>query len=353
MPAAVASLVIPGEGDPAEELRNGAFSMQWGGDMVRKFREVKIPHVKKEELALPTLYLHFLHEDFRIGDGELDGDLRSGNDMSEVVVKLPAEYLTSDFAERCQELKEDVEIVAKALQAQGQLLVSACGAKEGRTQPAASFFSLKTARAKAPVTLDKKAFGIPMTAEQYLFVNNHTSVIYFNEETKAAFNSCIGGLQEVGFPAATKFALFLKVFYEGGFGYNKKIPMGRGYLPVNVGVAAMSVVPAFDGQVGIATGYPYKLSAPFVPFTETVPISIDAIRTMSEFHGRYGLAFSRVVYVWEGDLWGPSKTLDFCSILPHGGFFYVPELLSDHQTKGGLVYAFGESATDAVELSIS
>merc|ERR1712187_554922 len=105
-------------------------------------------------------------------------------------------------------------------------------------------------------------------------------------------------------------------------------------------------VPAFDGQLGIGTGYPYALPAQFLSFVDTVPISIEAISSMSDRHGRYGLAFTRTVFVWEGDLWDSQKTLDFASILPHGGFYYVPSTMKDHMAKGGLVYAFGESKDD-------
>merc|ERR1719181_1806781 len=132
--------------------------------------------------------------------------------------------------------------------------------------------------------------------------------------------------------------------------------MGTGYLPVNVGVAAMHVVPAFEGAAGIGTGYPYQLPAAFLPFTETVPISIEAIRSMSARHGRYGLCFTRVVYVWEGPDFETDMALNFCSILPYGGFFYVPDSLKAHREKGGYVYAFGETKdtpTNSVELSCS
>jgi len=346
--SAVASMIMPGDADPAATLRNGTFSLNWAGQTIKKFREVKPRHTVNQDLALPTLYLHFLHEDFRVEQGTLLQSLRAGNDMSEVVIKLPHQFLSRDFATHvCSDIKEDVEEVVKALKSHGEVFVSSSEVSSGTADPGTLYFSLKTARPKAAISMDKKAFGIPLDAEQYLFVNNHSSVLYFNEKVKDAFNKCIGELSELG-PEAAKFCVFLKLFYEGGFGYNKKIPMGTGFLPVNVGVAAMHVVPAFEGAAGIGTGFPYAFPAPFLPFTETAPISIDAIKSMSEYHGRYGFAFTRVVFVWEGDKWEDSKTLDFCSILPHGGFFYVPSSLRDHQEKGGLVYSFGETAGDAV-----
>lgn len=352
-PSAVATLVFPaGEEDPAQLLRSNQYSIMWGdGQAVRKFREVKIPQIKEDKLALPTLYLHFLDSAFRVESGSLCHALRSGNDMSEVVVKLPSKYLSTDFAQRCEELENSVKIVIEAIRSQGEVMVGKTEDKQSSVDPKSLFFSLKTARPKAPLSLDKKAFGIPSEAEQYLFVNNHASVVYFDDDVRKAFNECIENLQELSFPDAKKFGVFLKAFYEGGFGYNKKIPCGQAYLPVNVGIAAMNMAPAWEGQVGIGTGYPYQLSAPFLPFTETVPISIDAIKSMSDRHGRYGLAFTRTVYVWEGDAWESDRTLDFCSILPHGGFFYVPSSLRDHRLMGGLVYAFGESTEDSTELS--
>merc|ERR1711988_132463 len=103
---------------------------------------------------------------------------------------------------------------------------------------------------------------------------------------------------------------------------------------------------------GIGTGNPYVLSAPFLPFVETVPVSIDAISSMSEYHGRYGLAFTSLVWVWDGGQWESEKSLDFCSILPFGGFYYVPSAMSKHRELGGLVYAFGEKAeSSGTELS--
>lgn len=340
-PAAVATIVLEKDTDLAR-LRSNSYSMQWGGQKVTKFKEVKVPHVKDDALALPTLYLHFLDQDFRVEDGELDRNLRAGNDMSEVVIKIDAKYLSESFAGQCGEYSEDVSIVVGALREVGEVLVGSSSANAGML-----FFALRTARPKAGISLPKPAFGIPDSADQYLFVNNHESVIHFDEKIKNAFNACIGGLPEINFVAAAKFVTFLKVFYEGGFGYNKKIMLQGGYLPKNVGIAAMSVVPAFEGQVGIGTGYPYKLPSKFLPFIDTVPISIDAIRTMSERHGRYGLAFTNCVFIWEDASWEKERTLNFISILPHGGFFYVPATLSEHKAKGGLVYAFGESTSDS------
>lgn len=177
-----------------------------------------------------------------------------------------------------------------------------------------------------------------------------------DEDEVDAFECCIDELQDCG-GDLLKLHVFLKVFYEGGFGYNSKISavdlaasagsstaeVSSAYLPKNVGIACMSVVPAFDGQVGIATGYPYVADSRLTPFTETVPVSISSIREMSPYHKRYGLCFTRCVFVWAGEDFEKDQTLNFTSVLPHGGFFYVPKSPKEHRETGGLIYAFGES----------
>lgn len=340
--------MLKGEEDPAQALIKS--SLTWGGTRASGFREVKIPHVVNADLCLPTLYLHFLDARFRTQRGGLDNALRAGNDNSEVIIKIDTGFLSDSFASRCEDCTDAVQIVIQALKAQGELFIDSCSNNPLQVTPGVLYFSLKTARPKAGISLPKKLFGIPESAELYLFVNNHASVTHFDDEVKEAFTTCIGQLPESNSADAKLFATFLKVFYEGGFGYNEKhSTSGTSYLPVNVGVAAMSVVPAFEGQLGIGTGYPYALPGAFLSFVDTVPISIEAICSMSDRHGRYGLAFTRTVFVWEGDKWESSKILDFASILPHGGFYYVPALMKDHALKGGFVYAFGESKDDNVE----
>merc|ERR1719174_1830619 len=103
-----------------------------------------------------------------------------------------------------------------------------------------------------------------------------------------AFEKCIEELLQGG-EGFAKFGVFLKVFYEGGFAYNQKIQMGKGYLPKNLGIACMDVVPAFDGQSGISTGYPYLLESRFLPFIDTVPVTIRGIANLSNRHKRYGI----------------------------------------------------------------
>jgi len=195
------------------------------------------------------------------------------------------------------------------------------------------------------VNLDKTVFGIPGEAELYLFAENHISVSHMNQRDIDAFNTCIEETLQAGAEVA-KFGVFLKVFYEGGFAYNQKISMGKGYLPKTVGVACMSVVPAFAGQSGIATGYPYLLESRFLPFIDTVPVTIRAITDMSPRHARYGLCFTRCVFVWETDALAREGVLNFCSIVPHGGFFYAPATLRKHWKLGGLIYSFGEARDD-------
>jgi len=136
---------------------------------------------------------------------------------------------------------------------------------------------------------------------------------------------------------------FLKIFFEGGFGYNKKVTIGGGYLPEMVGIAAMGTVPAFEGQVGISTGYPYRFDSLFFPYMDTVPVSINAISDMSARHGRYGLCFTRCVFVWDDGSLRSSGSLNFSSPAPHGGFFYVPSDYQKYKEIGGLLYAFGEA----------
>merc|ERR1711924_325648 len=114
----------------------------------------------------------------------------------------------------------------------------------------------------------------------------------------------------------------------------------KGYLPQCVGLACMGVTPAFEGQSGIATGYPYLLESRFLPFIDTVPVTIGAIADMSARHKRYGICFTRCVFVWETEAFAREGVLNFCSIVPHGGFYYTPQSMKKHWKLGGLVYAF-------------
>jgi len=135
--------------------------------------------------------------------------------------------------------------------------------------------------------------------------------------------------------------------------YNKKISTGSSsYLPKTVGVGALGVVPAFEGQGGISTGYPYHVGSQFFKFFDTVPVSIAPIREMSVRHGRYGLCFTRCVFVWDGGALETDGVLDFCSPAPHGGFFYVPSDPIQYKMQGGLLYAFGE-AKDHMERGLA
>merc|ERR1712190_639159 len=165
---------------------------------------------------------------------------------SEIIIKTDNEFLTDGFASRCTECVDAVKVVIQALKAQGEVFINNCSGNPLEVTPGTLYYSLKTARPKAGISLPKKLFGIPESSELYLFVNNHASVTHFDEEVREAFSTCIGALPESSSAEAKMFATFLKVFYEGGFGYNEKhSTSGTSYLPVNVGVAAMSVVPAF------------------------------------------------------------------------------------------------------------
>merc|ERR1711971_68607 len=156
----------------------------------------------------------------------------------------------------------------------------------------------RTARPTAPISLDKAAFGIPGDASLYLFAENHVSVNFMTSQDSDAFQNCINELLGMD-PECQKFAIFLKIFYEGGFAYNQKVEMEKGYLPKNVGLASLGIVPAFEGQSGVATGYPYLMESRFLPFIDTVPVTIGTIANMSARHSRYGLCFTRSIFVWE------------------------------------------------------
>merc|ERR1712124_132712 len=194
-------------------------------------------------------------------------------------------------------------------------------------------------------------FGIPSEADLYVFAQNHKSVSFMDDDELEAFETCISELPERTSKYLQDFATFLKVFFEGGFGYNKRkyIDNSGAYLPQNVGIAALGVVPAFEGQLGISTGFPYAASHQNLPFIDTVPVTTRAISDMSDRHARYGLCFTRCAFVWEGDAYASDGTLDFCCVLPHGGFYYVPTNLKKYKHLGSLIYAFGEDTGSASE----
>merc|ERR1712216_395074 len=77
----------------------------------------------------------------------------------------------------------------------------------------------------------------------------------------------------------------------------------------------------------------------------------NAISTMSQRHGRYGLSFTRCVFLWDGGALESEGKLDFCAPAPHGGFFYTPADPVDYHELGGLLYAFGE-ARDTLENAV-
>merc|ERR1712118_394884 len=97
-------------------------------------------------------------------------------------------------------------------------------------------FPLVVARPKSDITIPKDKFGIPSKADLYVFAQNHRSVSFMNEEEIDAFESLISELSDQSSKDLQAFATFLKVFFEGGFGYNKRQSIGGGsaYLPVNV-----------------------------------------------------------------------------------------------------------------------
>lgn len=240
------------------------------------------------------------------------------------------------------DFKPQLDIVLDFLYAQGE---APTNSQKESASIQRRLFSLVVARPKCDITIPKDKFGIPSDADLYNFAQNHRSVAFMDDEEREAFETCISELPEQHTKHLQVFATFLKVFFEGGFGYNKrKYPHGSqsAYLPQNVGIAALGTVPAFDGQLGISTGFPYHVSHQNLPFIDTVPVTITPISEMSERHARYGLCFTRCAFVWEGDAYSSDGTLDFCCVLPHGGFYYVPANLKKYKNIGGLIYAFGE-----------
>lgn len=354
----VVKIVLPGEEDPVTFVNRGGLELLWdeGGirQHVRKFREQKPNRCIEGGVSLPTLYLHFLDARFLPrDDGEFDPTLRGGNDNAEMLIVLPKDPV--DLASVGDaSLQQAVATVLNYLKMHGQAPVSALSSDKPGTLRACAcperlYFSLKTAQPKANISLDKKAFGIPFDAELYLFVQNHSSVADMDNEDRAAFELCIDVFGHSGCEELRSFSVFLKIFYEGGFGYNKKIDLesGRAYIPKNVGIACMNVIPAFDGQAGISTGQPYHADPEFVDFAGTVPVTIRSISSMSQLHQRYGLCFTRCIHVWAGPNFARDGVLDFCCLTPHGGFYYVPATPKQLHNLGGLVYAFGDARHDS------
>jgi len=360
MAAAVAVLLVPGEDDPATMMTRGEVVLDWtmpDGSLrkVRKFRQVKMPQLREDDLALPTLYLHTLDQRFRVKDGEYSSNMRSGNDNSELMLVLPEDLVSQPRAFE-PELKTAFDGVVKFLRSQGEVMVSevSSGGTLLNTKLLTKMdthrlnFKLKTSRPKAGISLPKPQFGIPLEADIYLFVENHISVNFMTEKDREELEMCIAEFGNSDDKALQAFSVFLKVFYEGGFAYNKKKQVDGGYVPINLSITCLGVTPAFPDQLGISTGYPYQMKQAFLPFVDTVPVTIGAIAQMSDRHSRYGLCFTRAVHIWEPQGFEQmqdesDRVLEFASVCPHGGFYYVPSTLQKHAEIGGLTYAFGES----------
>merc|ERR1719203_391357 len=100
-------------------MRRGGIELSWSGRKVTRFRETPMRHVVSADLLLPTLYLHFLDDQFRIKDKEYNNALRAGNDNSEVQLVLPdAPYLYPDYNGVSGELVDALAVVAKFLRSQ-------------------------------------------------------------------------------------------------------------------------------------------------------------------------------------------------------------------------------------------
>jgi len=363
--AIVGTLLLDGTEDPVAVMRRGGVTLDWGGTRrVSAFREQPMPHVVDANIALPTLYLHMMDKRFFLEDGCLNTALRSANDNAEIVLVLPHEYVSSQASLNVADgLAPSLATLLAFLRSQGEPESTAPSARAGGFGPSANwsasisvsrlFFRFNASRPKCAVTLDRQLFGIPAEADIYLFAENHTSVNYMSDEVREAFGNCIQELPNSNSESLRALAIFIKVFFEGGFAYNKKIETSAfSYLPKVVGIGALGITPAFEGQGGIATGYPYHVKPQFFRWLDTVPVSIAAISSMSERHGRYGLCFTRCVFVWDGGALEGEGKLDFCAPAPHGGFFYAPADPVKYQTLGGLLYAFGE-AKDRLEVAVN
>lgn len=351
----VATLLVPGEDDLPTVMKGGGASIDWAladgtTRKVTKFRENKMEQLRQDDLALPDLYLHTLNDRFMIQEGEYSLNMRSGNDNSELMLALPSELIQKAsgldpetkeaFTKIMDFLSCQGEVMASDVKAAGSLLNTKYAVKLNRHR---LNFKMKTSRPKAGISLPKKLFGIPEEADTYLFMENHISVNFMSEQNTEDLEKCITEFSEHADQELRDFSIFLKVFHEGGFAYNKKKVVEGGYVPVNLAITSLGISPAFEGQIGIGTGYPYVMKPQFLPFTDTVPVTIGGIAGMSERHSRYGLCFTRCVHVWESVDFHKEGVLDFCSVLPHGGFYYVPKTLQKHLEIGGLIYAFGES----------
>jgi len=353
----VATILVPGTEDPSSVLKNGNMTLKWEGSdgsvkEIKKFREQRPQQLADDSLALPTLYLHFLDKRFFATSEELDPRLKGGNDNAELRIVLPEMYMSktgSVWDAISGDYKPKLDAVLDFLYAQGE-------APTNSHKESASIqrrvFSLVVARPKSDITIPKDKFGIPSDADIYVFAQNHRSVSFMDEQEVDAFETCISEMPDETSSYLRAFATFLKVFFEGGFGYNKRKYVdgnSTAYLPQNVGIAALGVTPAFQGQLGISTGFPYHVTHQNLPFIDTVPVTISGISNMSEHHARYGLCFTRCAFVWEGDMYASNGTLDFCCVLQHGGFYYAPANLKKYKQIGGLIYAFGEDKESANE----
>jgi len=351
----VVTLLLEGDEDPVSMMQRGGVTLEWCGQRkVTKFEEQPMPHIVDRALALPTLYLHMLDKRFFLREGELNHHLRSGNDNSEIVLVLPEMYVKDHRAMKAPEsVAASLAIVLSFLVSQGEAVATLPTRKTtgGSFSPEVDYevganvnrlyYRLTASRPKSTVTLDRRRLGIPDDAALYLFAENHASVQYASDTVRNSFLHCIKELPGCS-PDLQVLTTFCKVFYEGGFAYNKKVDHGKAFIPVCVGVGALGVGPAFPGQAGIGTGYPYLMGPQFFRYLDTVPVSITQIARMSERHGRYGICFTRSVFVWDGGALASEGRLDFCAPAPHGGFFYLPLGPEKYQRFGALLYAFGE-----------
>lgn len=368
MPAArvadnvVTCILPPGNEDPATVMER--IEMEWAHETITSFNAVPTERFQAEadDLPdLPDLYLLDLHEKFRDGKhqtAEMSHLLRAGNANEELRIVLPADCLEPPHHLIEPGFVEDYNRTINFLKAVGEVPVKECTAKPGvfgapptgYTTTAASnevSFPLRASRPKAAISLDKAAHGVPEDASIYLFLENHRSVAQMNEQDHEAIAAVIEALANDEREDAQELGRFFKIFYEGGFAYNKKeYETAETFAPVNCTIAVMSPEKRRDlpNQQPLSFDAPIVLPPQFLPFSDSVPVTIEGIRDMSKRHRRYGLFFTRTIHIWQGEAFSGENKLDYCALAPNGGFFYVPDNLTDFLEFGGILYPFGKGS---------
>ena len=200
-PAQTAIVLVPGE-EPIGSVMP-RMSIDWAGAATNGLVEETPPRVVDAGLRLPTLFLHFLSDVYRLGDEEINVGLRAGNDNSEILLCVPWDVLVR----QCGRF-EILTPVATFLRRHGQAVCGPVQDRPGafspqrrlktRIDPKKLRYELKTSRAKANVNLARAAYGIPASADTYMFAENHSSVLFASSEEKRSFAEGIDLLSEDG-----------------------------------------------------------------------------------------------------------------------------------------------------------